>query len=285
MTRVHILLPVHNRKATTAAFIDCLRAQTHQDYRLVLVDDGSTDGTSKMVQERLPGSVILRGDGELWWAGALQLGYCWLKSDQPDAQDLVLLINDDTRIAPDFLATAISLLDGKSGVMLHAQCREESSGQLLDDGVRVNWRRLRFSPVHDSTQVDCLSTRGLFIRVDDFLDSGGFRPASLPHYLSDYEFTFRLRRRGVKPMLDPRLKLWTDWRVSATPSVGWSAARRVLFSRRNPSDPRAWMVFVLLSCPWLWKPWCLLLVGKRSIARLFRLALGGHELGRRKSEG
>jgi GT2 family glycosyltransferase len=158
--------------------------------------------------------------------------------------------------------------------MLHAQCREEGSDELLDDGVRVDWRRLRFSQVQDGAQVDCLSTRGLFIRVHDLLASGGFRSAQLPHYLSDYEFTIRLRRQGVRPMIDPRLQLWTRRHAPAASTGGWRAAWQVLFSRRNPSDPRAWLAFVLLSCPWPWKPLCLLRVGKRTIGRFFRLALG-----------
>ncbi len=274
MSRVYILLAVHNRKATTARFIECLRDQTHADYQLLLIDDGCSDGTAQMVAEHLPGSVILHGNGDLWWAGALQLGYDWLESNTVDTEDLVLIIKDDSRIRPDFLATAISLLGARHAVMLHAQCREESSDQLLDDGVRVDWRRLRFSQVHDSEQVNCLSTRGLFLRVADFLASGGFRPRLLPHYLSDYEFTIRLRRQGVSPMIDPRLQLSTPRHAPAQPSTGWCAAWRTLFSRRDPLNPRAWLAFALLSCPWPWKPLCLLRVCLRTLVRFIKMALG-----------
>ena len=47
---LYILLPVHNRCDITREFIDCLKAQTFQDYHLVLIDDGSTDGTEQMVR-------------------------------------------------------------------------------------------------------------------------------------------------------------------------------------------------------------------------------------------
>lgn len=274
MSRVYILLPVHNRKAITAHFIACLCAQTHTDYQLLLIDDGCSDGTAQMVAEQLSGSVILHGNGDLWWAGALQRGYDWIASNSVYDLDLVLIINDDTRIAPDFLATAIALLGEDRAVMLHAQCREEGSDELLDDGVRVDWRRLSFGQVHDSEQVNCLSTRGLFLRVGDFLASGGFHPRLLPHYLSDYEFTIRLQRQGVRPMIDPRLQLWTHRHPPAPSDRGWRHAWRTLLSRRNPSDPRAWLAFVWLSCPWPWKPLCLLRVCLRTLVRFIKMALG-----------
>ena len=43
---VYILLPVHNRRAITVRMAEALRGQTRQDFQLVLVDDGSTDGTA-----------------------------------------------------------------------------------------------------------------------------------------------------------------------------------------------------------------------------------------------
>lgn len=275
MSRVYILLPVHNRKATTARFVDCLQAQTHGDFQLVLIDDGSTDGTSRMVGERLPGSVMLQGDGDCWWAGALQLGYEWLQSAAVNGDDLVLIINDDTRFEADFISSALKLLADRQRVMLHAQCRDEQTDELLDDGVRVDWPRLSFTQVHDSKQVNCLSTRGLFMRVADFLAAGGFHPRLLPHYLSDYEFTIRAQRQGIKPMIDPCLRLWTQRHQSVAAAPAGSLAQlRGLFARKNPADPAAWFMFVLLACPWPWKPLNLLRVCMRTVVRIIKLALG-----------
>ncbi|HUK05974.1 MAG TPA: glycosyltransferase, partial [Burkholderiales bacterium] len=47
---LYVLAPVHNRRALTERFIGCLKAQTDRDYRLVLIDDGSTDGTAQMAR-------------------------------------------------------------------------------------------------------------------------------------------------------------------------------------------------------------------------------------------
>ena len=76
MTKVFILLPVHNRRHITERFIDSLLAQTYNKYQLVLIDDGSTDGTADMVSMKVPPDklTILSGNGTWWWAGSLQQG-------------------------------------------------------------------------------------------------------------------------------------------------------------------------------------------------------------------
>ena len=48
---IHVVTSVHNRYAITEKFVKCLQAQTCKDIHLLLVDDGSTDGTDKMVKE------------------------------------------------------------------------------------------------------------------------------------------------------------------------------------------------------------------------------------------
>ena len=53
MTFCYILLPVHNRREITQKFIECLKSQTYQNYKLVLIDDGSSDGTAAMVQSQI----------------------------------------------------------------------------------------------------------------------------------------------------------------------------------------------------------------------------------------
>ena len=73
MPELYILLPVHNRRETTRRFLECLRAQTFQDYHLLLIDDGSTDGTAEMAREFISTLTVLGGSGDWWWAGSLPL--------------------------------------------------------------------------------------------------------------------------------------------------------------------------------------------------------------------
>ncbi|MFK8011404.1 MAG: glycosyltransferase family 2 protein, partial [Marinicellaceae bacterium] len=92
---VNILLPVHNRRQITERFIQCLEVQSYLNYRLILIDDGSIDGTDQMVKSRIGNSEIIKGDGDWWWAGSLQKGIDWLEQRQVSDTEIVMFANDD----------------------------------------------------------------------------------------------------------------------------------------------------------------------------------------------
>ncbi len=242
---IYIILPVHNRCDITRRFVRCLAEQTYNNYHLLLVDDGSTDGTAEMARELVPATTVLRGDGTWWWGGALQEGYEWLQA-HAGADDVVVIANDDTEFAADFLETGLALLQNMPRTLLLASCFDRESGVFVDAGVVVDWSRLRFSVCNPGDPVNCLSTRGLFMVVRDFWETGGFRPKLLPHYLSDYEFTIRARRKGFSLVSSEKLRLVLD--SSRTGDHG-RISLKTLFSNRSARNPVAWTAFLFLACP------------------------------------
>jgi GT2 family glycosyltransferase len=256
MKTVYILLPVHNRCEVTRRFVNCLKSQSYQGYHLLLIDDGSTDGTPEMVRAELTGTTVISGHGEWWWAGALQQGYEWLRRQQTAPDDLVLIINDDTEFAPDFLARAVDLMGGKSRTLLLAPSYSRQTGRLLGGGVRIDWRTLEIRQARTAQEVNCLSTRGLFLAVGDFLALGGFHPRWLPHYLSDYEFTIRAGRRGMALRVADELRVLVDEQTTGYhqfDAVPFREFCQNYFSRKSDANPFAWTLFIALACPWPWK--------------------------------
>ena len=276
MEKIYILLPVHNRRDTTRRFIECLKVQTYKNFHLLLIDDGSTDGTAAMVREQIQSVTVIKGKGDWWWAGSLQQGYQWLKSQKLPISDVVLIINDDTEFDADFLETGIELLKKQEKTLLLAQCYSKQNQQLIDAGMHVDWRLLSFEQASTPEQINCLSTRGLFLRVGDLLEIGGFYPRLLPHYLSDYEFTIRAHRKGMKLMTHPLLKLWVDEEATGYHKLYseslFVSVRRV-FSKKSAFNPIIWTSFIALSCPWKWKILSLLRVWIGRVWKVLHLFL------------
>ncbi len=254
--KIYILLPVYNRREITRRFVGCLEAQTNQNYHLVLIDDGSTDGTEEMVRSRINNPTVLRGRGDWWWAGALHQGFLWLIEQRAEIEDFVLIINDDTEFEPDFLEQGAAILKEACHTLLLAQCFSKKTGKLFDAGVHADWKSLTFDQASSPDEINCLSTRGLVMRVGDFLDIGGFYPHILPHYASDYEFTIRAHRKGFRLTTDPRLRLWLDETTTgyhAADSSSLPLSFKKMFSLKSSLNPFIWMIFIGLSCPWRWK--------------------------------
>ena len=254
---IWILLPVHNRRAVTEAFVRCLARQTDRAFHLVLLDDGSTDGTADMVRASGLPATVLEGRGDWWWGGALHKGYEWPREFAPGREhDLVLVMNDDTAFEPGFLAAGRAALAARPRTLLRAQRLDGPGGALVDVGVRADWPGLRFPPTRDPAEVDCFGTRGLFIALAAFLALGGFRPRLLPHYLSDYEFTMRARRRGYRLASDPSVRLWLTEPTRGAPEAEAASASAFLRGRlatRSALNPLHWTAFILLACPAAWK--------------------------------
>ncbi len=253
---VHILLPVHNRRELTMRFINCLRDQSHQNYHLILIDDGSTDGTEEFVRSQIAALTVIKGKGNWWWAGSLQQGYNWFKSGNFSSNDLILIINDDTYFKNDFLERAIEILKNQDSALLSAQAYYSNTSRLNDVGVTVKWPFLQFLQARSPENINCLSTRGLFMKLSTFLTIGGFYPKLLPHYLSDYEFTMRAHSKGFHLITDPSLKIWINENTTGHYDfrrMPFLLFCKLYFSRKSMANPVALTFFVALACPWRWK--------------------------------
>lgn len=251
---IHVVLPVHNRVEVTSAFVASLLGQTVTDYRLLLVDDGCRDGTVEHVRQLLPPHRlrVITGDGNLWWGGALQRAYEALRDDGLSDADAVLIINDDVTMAPDFLANGLAVLAGNPGSAVQAMGVDRDTGS-IDRGAVANLITLRFRAAAEGEAPNCLSTRGLIMPAAILLRSGGFRPDVLPHYMSDYEFTLRLRRQGVALRCEPAFRATVRLDMTGPDqATAGSGVRRFLaetFSNRAKQNPRRMSAFVRLTCP------------------------------------
>jgi GT2 family glycosyltransferase len=271
-SQVYILLPVHNRRAITEEFIDCLVAQSYSNYHLILIDDGSTDGTSEMVQAKVPNLTVLRGKGDWWWAGSLQQGINWLNHNDAKESDIVVFSNDDITIGPEFLQIGVCLLNEQNGMLL-PQVFNVQTGKIEESGIEIDMRKFTMGIASDPERINCLATRGLFMRMSDIRKVGNFFPWLLPHYLSDYEFTIRAFKSGVRLATSPKLVIISDdaaTGVRTFDGLSFMEFLKRFFSIKSPFCPLYWTAFVLLASPKLYIPINILRVWVRAAKVILR---------------
>lgn len=269
-SKVYILLPVHNRRAITEKFINCLAMQSYKNFHLILIDDGSSDSTDEMVKAKIPNLTVLRGKGNWWWAGSLQQGVNWLKRNGIDSQDFVAFMNDDVIFDSNFLQTAVLLLDEQDGMLL-PQVLNQISGQVEESGISADLKTLSFIKALAPEKINCLPTRGLFMRMSELRMVGDFYPKLLPHYLSDYEFTIRASKKGVNLITSPQLLISFDEEATGFRNfdrLSLSEFLRRYYSIKSAANPVYWTTFILLTCPISLMPWHILKVWLRAAKAL-----------------
>lgn len=212
---VHVLMPVFNRLALTKRVTQCLRDQvTDEPLRIVVVNDGSSDGTAEWLAEQVD-IRVLHGDGSLWWGGAMDLAVRDTLATC-NAADWILFINNDTIFAPDFVQGLLAVARTHAPAAVGSVIRDEvEPSRLLSIGPILDTWRLK---VRDSLpasrmlekdaagvhSVDALSGRGVLFPVEAFRRVGTLRPRWLPHYLADYELSVRMRKAGYKLLVSER---------------------------------------------------------------------------------
>lgn len=205
MKGIAVLLTCHNRKAKTLACLDALFASTlPEGYSLdvLLVDDGSTDGTEQAVRERFPQVNIIKGDGNLYWNGGMRVAFA---TAMKKGFDYYLWLNDDTLLYPAsiqaLLTTAedIQAKQGKS-VIVVGSSQDANDGQLTYGGMLRprKWKTTTFSLIEPSdVPVECETMNGNCVLIpSEVAHAVGNIEPKFAHAMGDLDYGLRARYLG-----------------------------------------------------------------------------------------
>lgn len=210
--RVEIVFPCHNRREIT---LQCLRSlaridKTGLEIGIVVVDDGSTDGTSEAVGEEFPEVEIIRGDGNLWFTAGTNRGIEAALKRNPD---YVLCINDDEIFDSKFLRRMVETAEANPRVVV---------GSLLvlwDDMKTVfqvaprwktwegGWRHYYQQTVETVPdkpfEVGLIVGNCVLVPVAAIRECGLMDERNFVNF-GDAEWTPRMRKRGWRLLIEPR---------------------------------------------------------------------------------
>jgi GT2 family glycosyltransferase len=254
--KIYIVLPVHNRLEITRNFVECLKKQTYQNYHLILVDDGCTDGTVEYVKNEINDVTVLHGNGNLWWAGSLTKAYRHLSKIDAANDDIVWTNNDDTLFDPDYFERLINDPALEPDALVISPGHSITS-DFTERGFKVHWPSLRIDRLNEGEEPDAITTRGLYMYYTTYISLGPLHPWLLPHYLSDLEYTIRAKRLGFKLVVSNHTYIYVDRSNTGSHKDNSKHFREFLFnhliSKKSAYNTVYWGNFVLLTAPWRYK--------------------------------
>ena len=156
--RVSVIVPTRNRLAALRQALASVEGQTFRDFEVVVVDDGSVDGTAHWLREHNGSCRLLENHRPLGAAAARN------RAIEQAGGDYVALLDDDDRWHPSYLDAQVAALDAQPESTLsfadHVEVdgaghRSQPDTRSLLPGAAPLARLLADCPIHTSSVVLC----------------------------------------------------------------------------------------------------------------------------------
>ncbi len=206
MKTVTVVIPNYNGKKYLDECFKSLKKQTYRDFHVIMVDNGSTDGSAEYIREKYPEVEVITLDENTGFANAVNVGIKAADSEY------VFLLNDDTVCDEKVLETLVKTMSrGKKLFSVQAKLLQLKNPELIDDAgdyyCALGWA---FSPGRDKKSslftglkpVTSACAGAAMYRTKMFEEVGYFDEKHFC-YLEDVDIGYRARIKGYINACDP----------------------------------------------------------------------------------
>lgn len=292
--RLWVCIPVHNRINLTLKCLESLARQSYRDFSIVVCDDGSTDGTSERIRALFPGVILLAGDGNLWWTGAINCCVKYALTHATNNSDCIITLNDDLEVPENYLSMLMNASVRHPNSLITSVEYDIKTRHMNSPGSRHSWftaRSRRINPAIDHDPLDKTvawiteaSGRGTLIPIEVFRKIGLFDQRHLPHYGSDYDFSYKARRAGYRILVCLEARVFSHVEKTGITRIRESFSLQgfyqYLTNIKSPANYKARWWLAINNCPRLLLPTFLLLDYFFVIGSYFKFHLFRHWRGR-----
>jgi GT2 family glycosyltransferase len=224
-----------------------------------VVDDGSSDGTQKMIKEEFPEVILLETTGDLFWTATTNVG---IKYALEHGADYVMTLNNDTYATPDFIEKIDYWCKKHPRALFGAFALDAKTMKPVYGGEVMNWKLVRSKSWLEALnsdefkgiyKVSHFPGRGLLIPKSCFDNIGLFEEIVFPHYAADYDFTHKAIRHGYEVYCnhDAKLLIYPDASGDRDNRKKKSIQNYInhLFGRKGGGNLRNFTIYVFRNCP------------------------------------
>jgi GT2 family glycosyltransferase len=175
-----------------------LEAQTFRDFEILVVDNGSTDGSVAWLAEQWPGVRLLAQAGNLGFAAGNNAGI------RAGWGRYIATLNNDTRVGPDWLAALVQAArEPGVGMVASKMVQWQQPDRLDSAGIEVDWAGMAWNrgwgePVDTAAAPAHVfgPSAGAALYRRDMLTGIGLFDASFFAFYEDVDLAWRAQRAG-----------------------------------------------------------------------------------------
>ena len=236
---VYVVTLTWNQRQDTLECLASLQGLTYPNWRMLVVDNGSTDGTVEAIKARYPAVELLINEHNLGFQGGFNAG---IRRACQQGAEFVLVMNNDTTVQPDLLDELMAYA-GLPGVGMVSPKIFYFTEPTRIWSVGGDCHPITFEMTRKGdNQIDAGQWANVIER--DFLvgcamlmarplleQVGLFDTGFHPIYYEDVDLCVRARRAGLRLLLVPSAKMWH--KVSASGGGSGSPRERYLMARHS----------------------------------------------------
>jgi GT2 family glycosyltransferase len=208
MARVTVIICNWNGGDYVMRCLTALEQQTYTDFRAVVVDNASTDGSARRIEQAFPAVELVHAGGNLGFARANNIGF-----ERAAGSEWVALLNPDAFAAPDWLEKLLeAALQRPHGASFGSRLLRADDPAILDgigDVYHVSglhWReghgKPQAAPAMVAKEIFSPCAAAALYRLSAVREAGGFDEDYFC-YSEDVDLGFRLRLLGFQSWYAP----------------------------------------------------------------------------------
>ena len=254
--KVFITILVYNNYKDTKECLQSLANITYRNYQVILVDNGSTDGSVRKLQQEYPALNYIFNKNNLGFAGGVNEG---IQYSMGIKADYILLLNNDVIVDKEFLNPLVATAEKNSCIgIVGSKIYYYGNPKTLNfAGGKINlWKglaphigsgELDTGQYENPTEEDFQDGCSILIKKD-VINKIGLFDKTFFLYSEEVDFCCRAKKAGFKIIYVPQSKVWHKISVTAGGresliSIYHGTKSRLIFMRKN-SQIYHWFVFL-----------------------------------------
>lgn len=287
--KVAIIILNWNNYEDTKECLESVENITYPNYKVFVVDNGSTDGSGERLAGDFPYFKFIWNEKNLGFSAGNNMG---IKQALRSKADYVMLLNNDTIVDPGMLMPLVERMDADRGMGItapkiysHSSIEQNNVLWFAGGKLRLFYGKTRMVGYgeRDTGQYDDIkdtswaSGCAMLIRASVFSKVGFLNPDYF-NSLEDVDFSINVRKAGYKIIFVPESQLWhkearSSGSLDSPLYIYFQVRNRLLFMRKN-GEAIYWFFFVPHFCvSLLWRS-VQLLINKRGFRSISAIPWG-----------